>query len=102
MKLQRFFGQGWVIAIIAMTIGFVGGIVLPPSLQRSVKETIGQDTRELGNQYRFISPLLACADEDLTTLPNDKTNALEDALSDLSLNRRTPERFPRQACTSGN
>ena len=83
MKLSRFFSQTWVIAVVAVTIGFIGGLYFPAPLRHTLKEAIGQETREHGDQYRFISPLLSCADPDLVALPNDKANDLEAALTEL-------------------
>lgn len=88
MKLRRFFGQRWVIGVIAVSVGFFGGLLLPSPVSYSVRQAIGQDTREHGGQYEFISPLLACADEDLSSLPNDRTNDLETALESLVLSQK--------------
>jgi beta-lactamase class A len=80
---MSFLRSRWGIGITALGIGFVAGLLLPSPLSSAVNKLGGHEEREVEHSYTFISPLLACADDNFTNLANDKTNALDRNLNEL-------------------
>lgn len=79
-----FFKSRWVIAGVALALGFLAG-ALPSPLHSHVKNPFQEVSQwELDHSYRFINPLLACGEGEFNHLGNDETKQLEEMISSLT------------------
>lgn len=79
-KISRY---PWILGVSLFALGWIVGALLPDfsPLQRA------NNTRESG--YSFISPLLACADEDAEQILNNESDALQDDIISFVTMART-------------
>ncbi len=76
MRLLR---QPWVIALVALAVGFGAGVFAPFQID---ERNGGWEVYEKGS-YEFISPLLSCGEGSFNHLGNDETVVLEEQLQTL-------------------